>query len=116
MHFITKNNKKTGEIAIILLTDANAVLKEQDLEKTLSVLRTELVERHQDLTSQASDLPQTSFRPSVAAGTLSLAVHLPLLGRARDLHPLDYAHVGRTIVKGSVRLNRSFFLCLYETI
>jgi hypothetical protein len=43
---------------------------------------------------------------------LSLAVHLPLLGRARDLHPLDYAHVGRTIVKGSVRLNRSFF-CAY---
>ena len=29
-------------------------------------------------------------------GTLSLAVRLPLLGCARDLHPLDYAHVGRT--------------------
>ena len=37
-----------------------------------------------------------SFRPNVAIGTLSLAVRLPLLGRARDLHPLDYAHVGRT--------------------
>ena len=45
---------------------------------------------------QASDLPLTSFRPNVTVGTLSLAVRLPLLGRARDLHPLDYAHVGRT--------------------
>ena len=45
---------------------------------------------------QASVLPQTSFRPNVAIDTLSLAVRLPLLGRARDLHPLDYTHVGRT--------------------
>ena len=42
------------------------------------------------------DPPLTSFRPNVTVGTLSLAVRLPLLGRARDLHPLDYAHVGRT--------------------
>jgi hypothetical protein len=90
------------------------VLKEQDLEKTLSVLRTELVERHQDLTSQASDLPQTSFRPSVAAGTLSLAVHLPLLGRTRDLHPLDYAHVGRTKKKRNLYDSASVVLELMK--
>ncbi|MBR2206856.1 MAG: hypothetical protein IJ898_11040, partial [Prevotella sp.] len=48
----------------------------------------------------ASDLPLTSFRPNVTVGTLSLAVRLPLLGRARDLHPLDYAHVGRTKKRG----------------
>ena len=50
---------------------------------------------------QASVLPPTSFRPNVAIGTLSLAVRLPLLGRARDLHPLDYAHVGRTTPKAT---------------
>ena len=44
------------------------------------------------------DPPLTSFRPNVTVGTLSLAVRLPLLGRARDLHPLDYAHVGRTTI------------------
>ncbi|WP_218049254.1 hypothetical protein, partial [Bacteroides acidifaciens] len=48
---------------------------------------------------QASDLPPTSFTPNVAIGSLSLAVRLPLLGRVRDLHPLDYAHVGRTYKK-----------------
>ena len=48
---------------------------------------------------QASDLPPTSFRPNVAIGTLTLAVRLPLLGRARDFHPLDYAHVGRTRIE-----------------
>ena len=52
---------------------------------------------------QASDLPLTSFRPNVTVGTLSLAVRLPLLGRARDLQPLDYAHVGRTS-KGATAL------------
>jgi len=45
-------------------------------------------------------LPPTSFRPNVTIGTLSLAVCLPLLGRTRDLHPLDYAHVGRTTKRG----------------
>ena len=29
-------------------------------------------------------------------GYLSLAVRLPLSGRAQDLHQLDYAHFGRT--------------------
>ena len=28
--------------------------------------------------------------------TLSLAVHFPLVGRVRDLHPLECAHAGRT--------------------
>ena len=55
------------------------------------------------LFSKTSDLPLTSFRPNVTVGTLSLAVRLPLLGRARDLHPLDYAHVGRTS-KGATAL------------
>ena len=45
---------------------------------------------------QASVLPQTSFRPNVAIDTLSLAVRLPLLGRARDLHPLEHDHAMRT--------------------
>ena len=58
---------------------------------------------------QASDLPLTSFRPNVTVGTLSLAVRLPLLGRARALHPLDYAHVGRT-KKGPAQTDRSFLL------
>ena len=41
-------------LACLMLTDARAVLKEQDLEQTLSVLRVELVERHKELSSQAS--------------------------------------------------------------
>ena len=59
---------------------------------------------------QASDLPLTSFRPNVTVGTLSLAVRLPLLGRARDLHPLDYAHVGRT-KKGDKPFGKSPKIC-----
>ncbi|MCR5821004.1 MAG: hypothetical protein K6F94_08695, partial [Bacteroidaceae bacterium] len=61
---------------------------------------------------QASDLPLTSFRPNVTVGTLSLAVRLPLLGRARDLHPLDYAHVGRTRITPNRRASRlGVFVC-----
>ena len=56
-----------------------------------------------------SALPTTSFRPSVAAGNLSLAVRLPLLGCARDLHPLDYAHVGRTKQRKQEKTNIVFF-------
>ena len=32
---------------------------------------------------------------------LSLAMCFPLLGRTRDMHPLDYAHVGRTTSKSA---------------
>ena len=38
----------------IVLTDAFAVLKEQDLEQTLNVLRTELTKKHIELTSQTN--------------------------------------------------------------
>lgn len=38
---------------LIIQTDVHAVLKEKDLEHTLSVLRAELTEKHSDLTSQA---------------------------------------------------------------
>lgn len=38
---------------LIIQTDVHAVLKEKDLEQTLSVLRAELTEKHSDLTSQA---------------------------------------------------------------
>ncbi|MCR5819966.1 MAG: hypothetical protein K6F94_03320, partial [Bacteroidaceae bacterium] len=62
---------------------------------------------------QASDLPLTSFRPNVTVGTLSLAVRLPLLGRARDLHPLDYAHVGRTRYRSPPILEGSFVFGSY---
>jgi len=43
-------------------------------------------------------------------------VRLPLLGRARDLHPLDYAHVGRT-TKGDRRPNRTSasFFCVIDS-
>ena len=48
----------------------------------------------------------------VTTGTLSLAVRLPLLGRARDLHPLDYAHVGRTKkrLRNHVWFPQAFFI------
>ena len=35
------------------LVEAHAVLKERNLEQTLNVLRSELTERHQELSSQA---------------------------------------------------------------
>ena len=34
------------------MTDAYGVLKEKDLEQTLSILRAELTEKHQNLTNQ----------------------------------------------------------------
>ena len=40
-------------LVFFFFTGANAVLKEQDLEQTLSVLRAELTEYHQELISQA---------------------------------------------------------------
>jgi len=58
------------------------------------------------------DPPLTSFRPNVTVGTLSLAVRLPLLGRARDLHPLDYAHVGRTRRSDKLSICLSLLLCV----
>ena len=59
---------------------------------------------------QASALPPTSFTPNVAIGSLSLAVRLPLLGRVRDLHPLDYAHVGRTKKTVDPIVSQLFFI------
>jgi len=40
-------------IALFVIVDAQAVLKEKDLEQTLNVLRSELTEYHQELISQA---------------------------------------------------------------
>ena len=37
---------------------------------------------------------------------LHRTMRFPLSGRARDLHPLDYAHVGRT--KKNSRANEEF--------
>ena len=53
-------------------------------------------------------MPTASFRPNVAIGTLLSAVRLPLLGRIRDLHPLDYAHVGRTTVQATPKTGFAF--------
>ena len=45
-------------LLILSIADAHAVLKEKDLEQTLSVLRSELTERHQELSSQAEQRKQ----------------------------------------------------------
>jgi len=45
---------------------------------------------------QARGLPPSSFRFRVATDTLGLSYALPATGRARDFHPLDCAHTGRT--------------------
>ena len=42
-------------LVLFTLTDAYAVLKEKDLEQTLSVLRTELTEKHTELHSQSNE-------------------------------------------------------------
>ena len=50
-------------LAFLLATslfEAQAVLKERDLEQTLTVLRTELIERHRELTGSASERRQQS--------------------------------------------------------
>lgn len=47
--------------------------------------------------------------------TLSLAGRLSLLGCARDLHPLEYDHAGRT-KKKSQHMVDSFFLCHFFVI
>ena len=49
--------KKILAILLVLLsiTDAYAVLKEQGLTQTLSVLRTELTQKHNELTSQTDE-------------------------------------------------------------
>ena len=49
-----------------------------------------------------------SFRFPSRWTPLPRTMRFPLSGRARDFHPLDYDHVGRTI-KGPVRLGRSLF-------
>lgn len=52
---INNNMKKiiATLLALMVITDIQAVLKEKDLEQTLNVLRSELTEKHQELTSQA---------------------------------------------------------------
>ena len=45
-------------LAIIAVSSAQAVLKEQNLEQTLRVLRSELTERHQELTNMAGQRKQ----------------------------------------------------------
>ena len=40
-------------LALMVITDIQAVLKEKDLEQTLNVLRSELTEKHQELTNEA---------------------------------------------------------------
>ena len=44
-----------GSFLVLLFSPAHAVLKEQDLERTLSILRFELVKRYDELTSQAQE-------------------------------------------------------------
>ena len=45
---------------------------------------------------QAGDLPPPSFILHLAMDALGLGCTLPATGHARDFHPLDYAHAGRT--------------------
>jgi small-conductance mechanosensitive channel len=45
-------------LLLLSLVEAQAVLKEQNLEQTLNVLRAELTERHQELSSQAEQRKQ----------------------------------------------------------
>ena len=45
-------------ILIVGLAESHAVLKERDLEKTLEILRTELIEYHRDLTNMTSERKQ----------------------------------------------------------
>ena len=37
-------------------------------------------------------------------------MRFPLSGRARDFHPLDYAHVGRTNMKSISEIEMDFFV------
>jgi len=45
---------------------------------------------------QAGDLPPPSFTLHLTMDALGLGYALPATGRARDFHPLDCAHAGRT--------------------
>lgn len=49
-------------VALVALLDANAVLKEKDLENTLSILRTELTRTHREMTEQADSQKVTGER------------------------------------------------------
>ena len=47
---------------LAIVTDASAVLKERGLDKTLNVLRTELTQKHTELTSQADERKEEARR------------------------------------------------------
>lgn len=49
-------------VALIAFADANAVLKEKDLQNTLSILRTELTRTHREMSEQADSQKVTSER------------------------------------------------------
>ena len=45
-------------LGLLMITSAQAVLKERDLTQTLRILRIELTETHQELVNQAEDRRQ----------------------------------------------------------
>ena len=58
LYYIYKGMKRKGImilLALFVFAESFAVLKEKNLEQTLRVLRSELTEYHQELTSQAED-------------------------------------------------------------
>mgnify|MGYP000837178538 FL=1 len=74
---------------------------------------------------KVSGLPRASFRFRLATDTLAFGYALGATSCARDLHPLDHAHAGRTKVTGSFTIFGSgqclfevlaFWHCLFEII
>lgn len=64
------------------------------------VLFSKLIHTHKPLyqvsVRQARCLPKASFKFQLAMDTLALGWTLPVSGRVRDLHPLEYVRAGRT--------------------
>lgn len=54
---------------------------------------------------KVSGLPRASFRFRLATDTLAFGYALGATSCARDLHPLDHAHAGRTNESGTFSMN-----------
>ena len=60
------------------------------------------------LVHRISGLPRASFRFHLAMDTLASGYALGATSCARDFHPLERAHAGRTTKKGDIPKNAAF--------
>ena len=63
---------------------------------------------------QISGLPRASFRSRLATDTLASGYALGATSCARDFHPLEHAHAGRTEIKALLFRGAFFMLALFR--